>query len=74
MSVGQQIITNHNRKILHGRNVAADDLIGISNKLYALSHDRCLTDLERLGVEDANTIIEKVIKRLKPVTGLLRAK
>lgn len=66
MSVGQQIITNHNRKILNGRNVAADNLIGISNKLYALSHDRCLTDLERLDVADANNIIGKVIKRLKP--------
>lgn len=67
MSVGNQIIAKHNRKILHGRNVAADDLIGISNKLYAISHDRCLTDLERLDVADANAIIEKVIKRIKPV-------
>jgi len=70
MSLGHQIVAKYNRKILHGRNVAADDLIGISNKLHALSHDKCLTDLERLDVADANTIIEKVIKRIKPVREL----
>jgi hypothetical protein len=70
MNIGRQIISKQNRKILRGRDAVADDLIAISNRLYVISHDMFLTDLEKIDVSDANKALESVIKRMKPVREL----
>ena len=70
MDIGRQIIAKNNRKILRARNAVADDLINISNRLYGISHDRYLTDFEKIDVAAANTRLETVIARLKLIREL----